>query len=101
MNAADATPTANSGRLPDITEDTLKERVREIPLLDRLIQCRDRLGKMCSERRGPRMCIPVSWDDDDFFIATTLEDAADALRHNDEMRDRHLEETQPEKTTSK
>lgn len=68
--------------MPEITEDNLKARVREIPLLDRLNQCRDRIGKMCSERRGPRMCIPVNWDDDDFFISVTLEDAAEALRHN-------------------
>jgi hypothetical protein len=71
--------------MPQTTEDTLKARVREIPLIDRLTECRDRIGRMCSERRGPRMCIPVSWDDDDFFIATTLEDAVELLRHNKQI----------------
>ena len=57
------------------TEETLKARVRETPLTDRLSECQKRIGKMCAERRAPRMCIPVQHDDDDFFICTTLSDA--------------------------
>ncbi len=34
---------------------------------------------MCAEGRPPRMKIPVAWDDDDFFIATTIADALTAL----------------------
>ncbi len=30
---------------------------------------------MCSEGRPPRMTIPVQYDDDDFYISTTLSDA--------------------------
>jgi hypothetical protein len=64
------------------TQQQLEARVREIPLIQRLEECTKRLGKMCSERRGPRMCIPVNWDDDDFFMALTFEDALAALKEN-------------------
>ena len=59
--------------------DELEARVRETPLSERLSDCRKRIGKMCSEGRPPRMCIPVQWDDDDFYISTTLADAQRAL----------------------
>jgi hypothetical protein len=48
-------------------------------LADRLIECRERIGKMCSEGRPPKMTIPVQWNDDDFFISTTLNEAAREL----------------------
>ena len=60
-------------------EDALKARVRETPLLERLAQCRQRVADMCSERRGPRMSIPVEYRDDDFYICTTVEDAKSRL----------------------
>lgn len=60
-------------------EQALEARVRETPLPERLRMCRKMLGKMCSEGRPPRMCIPVQYDDEDFFIATTLKDALEAL----------------------
>lgn len=38
---------------------------------------------MCSKGHGPRMTIPIHWDDDDIFIITTLQDALnDILRLN-------------------
>lgn len=56
--------------------DELEEKVRQSgSLVERLNACRDRIGKMCSERRPPSMTIPVQWSDDDFFIDTTLKDA--------------------------
>ena len=70
-------PVAICSRTPRL--DALESRVREMPLLERLSDCGKRIGKMCSEGRPPRMTIPVHWDDDDFFIATTLRDAKDAL----------------------
>lgn len=48
-------------------------------LSDRLIKCRERIGKMCSELRPPKMTIPVQWDDEDFFINSTLNDAVREL----------------------
>ena len=60
-------------------KDELEARVREAPLSERLDECRKRIGKMCSEGRPPRMCIPAQWDDDDFYISTTLADAQRAL----------------------
>ena len=73
------------------TEETLKARVRETPLPDRLNECRKRIGNMCAEGRAPRMCIPVQHSDDDFFICTTLADAQaqiEALqRELDELRE--------------
>lgn len=63
-------------------QQELESRVRETPLRERLKECRRRIGKMCSESRGPRMTIPVQWDDDDFYIALTIEDALEALKDN-------------------
>lgn len=57
-------------------EQMLKQRVRDSgTLVERLEESRRRIAKMCSERRGPRMSIPIDWSDDDFFICLTLEDA--------------------------
>ena len=55
--------------------EELKQRVRETPLSERLTDARRRIGKMCSEGRPPHMTIPVQYDDDDFYISTTLSDA--------------------------
>mgnify|MGYP001606486769 CR=1 FL=1 len=52
----------------------LESRVREMDLLTRLEECERRIGRMCSEGRCPKMSIPVQWNDDDFFICTTLRD---------------------------
>ena len=60
-------------------KDELEAQVRKTSLRERLDECRTRIGKMCSEGRPPRMCIPVQWDDDDFYISTTLADAQRAL----------------------
>ena len=57
------------------TKETLEARVRETPLVDRLKECRQRIGNMCAELRGPKMSIPVEYYDDDFYICTTLADA--------------------------
>lgn len=59
-------------------EELLKASVRQMPLAERLKECRRRIANMCSERRGPKMTIPVQYYDDDFFICTTLEDALEA-----------------------
>ena len=55
--------------------DELKERIRQQPLNDRLEESRRRIGDMCSKGRCPKMTIPVQYDDDDFYINTTLSDA--------------------------
>ncbi len=62
------------------TEEELKARVREIPLLKRLEECHRMIGEMCSEGRRPRMSIPVQWYDEDFYIGTTLDDAAEIVK---------------------
>jgi hypothetical protein len=59
--------------------EILKARVRETPLPERLIRSRLMLAKMCSERRPPRMSIPVYHEDEDFYISTTLADALAAM----------------------
>lgn len=59
--------------------DALRERLRQIPLTDRLAEIPDRISKMCSRGRPPRMSIPVQWDDDDWFITYTVQDALAAL----------------------
>ncbi len=58
------------------TREELENEVRASgPLADRLKECARRIGLMCSDGRCPRMSVPVRWDDDDFFISTTLQDA--------------------------
>lgn len=66
------------------TEEEFKRRVRDSgTLIERLESCRKRIGNMCSEGRCPRMSIPLRWDDDDFFISTTLQDAIKVLEEKD------------------
>jgi len=61
--------------------EALKKQVMESgPLIYRLEQCRERIGKMCKECRGPKMTIPVKFDDDDFYISTTIADAIKAIK---------------------
>ena len=58
------------------TKEILEARVREEDLLTRLEKCQAMIGKMCSEGRAPKMSIPVQHTDEDFYICTTLRDAA-------------------------
>lgn len=62
-----------------MTEEKLKTRVREIPLKERTKMCRKMIGDMCSKGRPPKMTIPVQWDDEDFFINTTLKDLENTI----------------------
>ena len=59
----------------------LEAKVREIPLTERLKQAQEMIGKMCSELRCPKMSIPVRWNDEDFFISTTIKDALEILEN--------------------
>lgn len=43
------------------------------------------IGKMCSERRPPKMTIPVQHYDEDFFIDTTLRDVVALLEKDQEQ----------------
>lgn len=74
-----------------IADEPLAEVYKQVtdsaPLMDRLKEARERIGKMCSERRGPRMSIPVQWYDDDVFICKTIEDAMAALPSAELERD--------------
>lgn len=64
-------------------QEELEQKVRESGSLEeRLESCRVRIAAMCRERRPPKMTIPVHWDDDDFFISTTIKDAQQRL-HSD------------------
>lgn len=69
-----------------MTEEELRQRVREsAPLLERLDKCRKMIGNMCSERRPPQITIPLQWYDEDFFISTTLQDAAEYIKTADAL----------------
>jgi hypothetical protein len=59
--------------------EKLKARIREIPLKERAKMCRKMIGGMCAKGRPPKMTVPVQWDDEDFFITTTLSDLEEAL----------------------
>ena len=67
-----------------MSEKELKDRIREIPLIERLDTCQSMIGKMCKEGRPPIMHIPVSWDDEDYFICTTIRDA---IKENARLRE--------------
>ena len=56
------------------TCEELEAEIRVIPLCDRITMCQVMIGKMCTEGRPPKMSIPAQWDDEDFFIITTLAD---------------------------
>lgn len=60
-------------------QDELEAQVREISLDERLHKCKKIVAKMCSEGRPPKMTIPVQWDDEDFFMVTTINDALKAI----------------------
>jgi len=65
------------------TLETIKAEIRQAPLHHRLKLSQDRIGAMCKDGRGPSMSVPVRAVDDDFFIVTTLEDAARELAEKD------------------
>jgi hypothetical protein len=63
-------------------QEELEKKVRESGSLEeRLLECRRRISVMCKEGRPPKMTIPVQWDDDDFFISITLQDAIAAYQN--------------------
>ena len=61
----------------------LAARVRETPLIERLVRCSEMIAKMCKEGRPPRMSIPVHHTDEDVFICTTLHDAAEFVKQKE------------------
>lgn len=71
-----------------MSQELLEKQVRESgTLIERLQECRERIGKMCKEGRPPKMTIPVQWYDDDFFISITLQDAIRAQQSVERMGD--------------
>lgn len=48
-------------------------------ILERLVECHRRIGRMCAEGRPPRMTIPANDYDDDRFISQALTDASDEI----------------------
>lgn len=83
------------------TEESLKARVRETPLIERLNESRKRIAAMCSERRGPKMTIPVEYYDDDFFICATLEDARDEVARLAKLKEAFTKTTKGRITMSR
>ena len=55
--------------------ESMQGRIRCTPIMKRLEMCSEIVGKMCAEGRPPKMSIPVSWEDEDIFLTTTIEDA--------------------------
>ncbi len=58
----------------------LIERLRKTPLTVRLDKSYKMMAKIFAENRRPRMSIPTQYDDEDFYIAQTLVDAAEAMK---------------------
>lgn len=62
-----------------ITREILDNRIREMPLRERLDKCKSMIGEMCSKGRPPKMTIPPQWTDEDMFIITSINDAMKIL----------------------
>jgi len=60
-------------------QEQLEKIIQETPLIERLRKSSAMIGRMCAERRPPKMSIPVDAHDEDVFIGTTLRDAVDEL----------------------
>jgi hypothetical protein len=56
------------------------EQIRKTPLLQRLEMAQRMIGTMCREGRPPSMSVPALATDEDLFISTTIDDAADVIR---------------------
>jgi hypothetical protein len=66
--------------------EVLEERVRQDgTLIERLGKCAGMIGVMCKEGRPPQMSIPVRWNDEDFYISTTITDAIAAVERGVEV----------------
>jgi len=59
--------------------EKLRAKVSEEDLKVRLERATGMIGKMCSEKRPPKMSIPVQHYDEDIFIIQTLKDAIEAI----------------------
>jgi len=62
------------------TLEELDNKVREVPLLERLNESQRFIGEMCVKGRPPLMSIPVQWDDEDQYITVTLKDAIEEIK---------------------
>lgn len=58
-----------------MTYEELQEKIRQMPLPDRMDKAAEMIGEMCKNGRPPKISLPVSADDEDVFITTTLQDA--------------------------
>lgn len=55
--------------------ERLQDRLRFVPLTERLARIPALVSAMCCQGRPPKMTVPVQWDDDDVWIITTVRDA--------------------------
>lgn len=69
-----------SGRLMNGEPTTGEGKPDHTKLIQRIGEAINRISKMCSEGRPPKMSIPVRPEDDDIFISETLVLCRDVLR---------------------
>lgn len=62
-----------------MSSEELTNKLKEIPLPERLDRCAEIIGLMCLAGRPPKMSIPVQWDDEDFFITETVREVSEKL----------------------
>lgn len=80
-----------------MSQRELEDQVRGSGTLkERLNKCHEMIGKMCKYGRPPKMTIPVHWDDEDFFISVTLQDAEGELERLQEQSLRYSQYLSPE-----
>lgn len=61
------------------TQSELEAHIRQTPLIERLRTASVMIGRMCTERRPPKISIPVQPYDEDIFISVTLADAVEVI----------------------
>lgn len=52
----------------------LIDKIRKIPLSDRIEMAKQMISAMCAEGRCPKMSVPAQATDEDIFITQTLAD---------------------------
>ena len=59
--------------------DEIEEKIRKIPLAERLERSIKIVQSLSSQGRHPRMSVPAQATDEDIFVLTTLSDAMELI----------------------
>jgi len=65
--------------MPSKSMKRIEDKIREMPLIERLTIADDMICAMCKDGRSPKMSIPVQPTDEDVFISLALRDAKELI----------------------